>query len=195
MGTAAMVVVVAVIWSGASSGSGDALPVGGSRKVPTPATVEEFDLPDLGGQMVRLSSLTGGKPFAISFGTLACPNCRDQMAVFETLNRKYDNQVVFIEVYVGERREHVAERLSEEPVSYPVLLDAKGTIFFRYGSRGVPVTVVGDADRRLLIHKQGPVPADQLVAVLDQALAALQAEAAGQTRAPAGEPLASGNNP
>lgn len=181
MGFAAVIVAAAVIWTGVTSRSGESGPSAGERKVPSPPVIEEFALPNPGGQKVELSSLTRGRPFAISFGTLDCPSCRHQMAVFQSLTQKYGDRVAFIEVFVGEPSNRVNAHLSEQPLDYPVLLDPKGEVFFRYGSRAVPVTLVGDRDAQMLAHTQGAIPANQLVGLLDRALQEPNTSESGKT--------------
>ncbi|MET0552814.1 MAG: deiodinase-like protein [Vicinamibacteria bacterium] len=91
-GPAFMVLPLEALWTRARRG---ALEVG----QPAP----DFDLPTLDGSTrVRLSSLRGGKPVVLIFGSYTCPPFRREILAVQQLFETYRDRATFLFVYVEE---------------------------------------------------------------------------------------------
>jgi thiol-disulfide isomerase/thioredoxin len=151
--------VLAAPACGGARGPGDG-PVGVGSLAP------DFELPDLAGGTVRLSSLRGKVVF-VNFWATWCPPCRDEMPSMEALGRDLAGQPFeMLAVSVDEGGEPAVRRfLAGKLHSYRVLLDAASgserlnTLTGQaYGITGVPETFI--IDRRGYIVEKVVGPAD-----------------------------------
>ena len=93
----------------------------------------DFELPDLNGEMVSLSSLKGD-PVVIHFATTWCPFCNAEVTYLEQLFQDYQSQgVKVLIVDVKEPEELVREKLQNKfNFSFPLLIDLDGEVANRY---------------------------------------------------------------
>lgn len=109
----------------------------------TPAP--DFTLPDLNGQMVRLSDYKG-KVVVLNFWATWCPPCRKEIPDFNELQAQYgDRGIQFIGVALDEEGlSKVKKWTSTNPVNYPVVI-ADAAIKKAYGEmNAIPVTMLID---------------------------------------------------
>jgi len=97
------------------------------------ASALDFNLPDLNGEMVSLSSLRG-KVIVIHFGTSWCPFCNAESPHLEKLYNDYKAQGVKVfYIDVKEPAELVQEKLQDRfNFSFPMLLDSDGSVAASY---------------------------------------------------------------
>jgi len=103
-------------------------------------------LGDLKGASVAMPDEYKGKVVLIHFFATWCTYCPKEVAVLESIYRKYrDRGVVPCSVDVGESKEKVASFGDREGISYPLLLDPASAAAKEYGVTGIPTTYVLDA--------------------------------------------------
>ncbi|GMU22592.1 MAG: hypothetical protein AMXMBFR13_26770 [Phycisphaerae bacterium] len=110
----------------------------------------DFSLPDLQGRTVSLKEYAAGRPLLLSFGTTNCPWCNRQIQAFKQIREQYGDRVAILEVNVQEPASVVSEHMRRIESPFTTLLDEDGSVYGRYGTGGVPVTIVADSRRRIL---------------------------------------------
>ena len=147
--------------------------------VPGPATPGEDGLPDVelpcfgGGEPVNLGSLEG--PMVINLWASWCGPCRDEMPVFAEFDETYGDQVAVLGIAFNETTPSAGMNLvAETGVTYPLLADVEPELTrfpdFTVVRRGLPLTVVVDADGRVAERHLGEVDSiDELVDLVEGA--------------------------
>ncbi|HKJ40737.1 MAG TPA: TlpA disulfide reductase family protein [Sunxiuqinia sp.] len=105
------------------------------------------------GQKVKLSDLRG-KVVMLQFTASWCSVCRKEMPHIEAdiwQKHKNDPNFALYGVDLDEPKETVAKYAKEIPISYPLLLDPAGKIFYSYAEKGAGVT------RNVIIDKTGKI--------------------------------------
>jgi thiol-disulfide isomerase/thioredoxin len=127
------------------------------------ATLPDLRLPDLSGQQMA-SNAWAGKVVVLNFWATWCPPCLREMPMLDELQRGVGPgqlQVVGIAI---DSPEAVQRFLSENQVSYPILLGDADTVGLsrRLGNRtgGLPFTVVFDPLGRHVFSHTGEISAD-----------------------------------
>lgn len=117
----------------------------------------DFTLTDLQGNTVQLSALRGNVVFVNVWATW-CPPCVDEMP---TIQRLYAHlhprglQVITVSVdALG--AQVVAPFMRKYQLTFPVLLDPKGTVERLYRTGGVPESFIVDKQGRLVEKIVGP---------------------------------------
>lgn len=124
--------------------------------VPRSGAPIDFELKDMSGRPVKLSSFRGKTVF-LNFWATWCPPCVEEMP---SMRRLYANladhpDFVFLAVSTDEGWDEVRAFFEKEPAPFPVLLDAGGTVARAYGTTKFPETYV-IRDGKLLGHIIGP---------------------------------------
>jgi peroxiredoxin len=125
-------------------------------QVPANKPAPDFLLPDLNGQVVRLSQLKG-KVVMLNVWTTWCPPCRKEMPTMETLYRRLKS-VDFLMLAVSQDvdgQHTVVPYLQEGGFTFPVLLDVQGEVGKKYGVTGYPETFVIDRQGNVVYHHIG----------------------------------------
>lgn len=125
-------------------------PAPGQRVAP------DFVLPDMNGQVVRLSQLRG-KVVLLNIWATWCPPCRKEMPTMETLYKKMkDTDFVMLAVSQDvDGKNAVAPYLKERGLTFPVLLDVDGEVGRKYGVTGYPETYIIDRQGHIVHHHIG----------------------------------------
>ncbi|MGD9931668.1 MAG: TlpA family protein disulfide reductase [Mangrovibacterium sp.] len=113
----------------------------------------DFSAQTLDGKTVRLSDLKG-KIVMLQFTASWCSVCRREMPHIEKeIWQKHKNNPDFAlyGIDLDEPRETVEKYTKQIPVTYPMLLDPKGNIFYSYAEKGAGVT------RNVIIDKNGKI--------------------------------------
>jgi len=110
----------------------------------------EFSLSDLAGKKVQLKALRGNLVFLNFFATW-CGPCREEMPGMERLFRAHqDKGFVVLAVNMQESAKTVRPFVQELKLSFPIALDAEGTVSRDYGVRALPVSFLIGRDGRIL---------------------------------------------
>lgn len=128
----------------------------------------EFELPDLQGKMVSLSSFQG-QFVVIHIATTWCPFCNAEAPYLEQLSQEYkDKNVRVLIIDVKEPGELVKAKLKDKfNLSFPVLLDSDGLVAASYAPEGVLPDLARDEvmlASNLLIDAEGRI---QFMSLLD----------------------------
>ena len=108
------------------------------------------------GQRVSLDSLQG-KVVILNFWATWCLECRPEMPMFERLHREFGGQGLSV-VGINAREGATAVRVyaKELGLTFPLILDPRGTINAAYGVIGLPTTFLIGRDGRPIALAIGP---------------------------------------
>jgi peroxiredoxin len=110
----------------------------------------DFSLPDLTGKKIRLKDFRGKVVFLNFFATWCVP-CRQEMPAMDRLYRTYgDKGLVVLAVDIRESVKTVRAFTQESKLSFPALLDQKGSVAYTYSVRPVPATYLIGRDGKIL---------------------------------------------
>ena len=116
----------------------------------------EFSGFTVDGQRVALDSLQG-KVVILNFWASWCLECRPEMPMFERLYREFGVQGLSV-IGINAREGAAAVRLyaKELGLTFPLILDPRGTINAAYGVIGLPTTFLISRDGRPVALAIGP---------------------------------------
>ena len=121
-----------------------------------PRAADDFLLPDIHGQVVRLSQLKGKIVF-LNVWTTWCPPCRKEMPTMQTLHTQLKSED-FVMLAVSQDvdgQKTVASYLKEWGLTFPVLIDVRGEVGKKYGVTGYPETFLIDRQGMIVHHHIG----------------------------------------
>jgi peroxiredoxin len=105
----------------------------------------DFTLRSLDGEVVSLGDFRG-QTVVLNFWATWCGPCRREFPEFvEAYERNKDRGLVILAVNLRENTQSVREFASDFGATFPVLLDADGSVASQYRLRGLPVTWFIDA--------------------------------------------------
>src|SRR5438552_9489973 len=123
---------------------------------PRQKPAEDFTLPLVGGDKLRLSA-ERGKVVFINFWATWCPPCREEMPAMERLWRQQKGQgFVLVAVSVDTDTKKVKPYLDEHKLTFRVGLDPKMDLANAYGVRAVPSSFVVDRQGHVTAIALGP---------------------------------------
>ncbi|MFQ5692512.1 MAG: redoxin domain-containing protein [Nitrospinota bacterium] len=116
-----------------------------------------FAFPDLKGRTVSLKDFRGKVVFLNVWATW-CPTCVWEMPSMEVIYQKYRNRgLVMLAVSIDALgKDVVVPFMKKYELTFPALLDPKGTIKRLYQTTGVPETFIIDREGRLFRKVIGP---------------------------------------
>jgi len=121
-------------------------------KLGTPAI--HFNCQDLKGEIWNLDRVRG-KVVLLRFWADWCPYCRYEMPIIDKYYRKLNKEgFLVLAVNVKQSREVALAFTAQLDITFPVLLDPRGTIASRYGVYAIPTNFLIDHDgviREILI--------------------------------------------
>jgi len=130
----------------------------------------DFELLDLSGQHVRLSSFRG-QPVVINFWATWCPACQKEFPSVRASYARYASQgVVLLGVDLREPIELVSQFAQTQNLIYPILLDSDGSVSAQYAVFGIPTTVVIDAQGRVASRLTGPLTEEKFAEMVEPLL-------------------------
>lgn len=108
-------------------------------EVPAP----DFSLPDLGGEIYRLSDYRG-RPVLVNFWAVWCPPCRREMTELADLHRRLaKSKIAIFAVNLGDSAARVTDFLIEHPApGLSVLLDVDKSASTLWHIIGLPAAYV-----------------------------------------------------
>ncbi|WP_051304950.1 TlpA family protein disulfide reductase [Chitinilyticum litopenaei] len=151
---------------------------------PTPyEQLERAALQTLAASPLQSDTLRG-KPLIINYWASWCSPCREEMPELAALQRQHGQNLTILGIALDERSA-VQAFLQQTPVNYPVLLgDFAGisALMVEQGNekRGLPYTVLFDAQGREVARFSGRVHAEQLNALLRSQAAGRDSQAEKQ---------------
>jgi peroxiredoxin len=132
----------------------------------------DFQLADLEGKNASLSAWRS-RPVVLNFWASWCGPCQKEASEFSAFHERFrDRGVAVLGVDVREDAQAVREFANRYGLSYPLLLDADGSVSTAYQVRGIPTTLVLDGAGVIRVRHVGPLNADQLAAYVEPYLPA-----------------------
>ena len=132
----------------------------------------DFSLDDVSGQRIQLSDLRG-HPVVINFWATWCPPCRQELPALQSAYQRFRDQgVILLGVDLKENVETIQNFTAQFGLTYPLLLDRDGAVSERYQVRGIPTTVIVDADGVVSARHVGPLTEDKFAEYVSPLLAA-----------------------
>jgi peroxiredoxin len=108
------------------------------------------------GQKVSLADLSG-RVVLLNFWATWCLECRLEMSAFERLHREFSVQgLAVVGINAREGTSTIREYARELGLTFPLILDSKGTINAAYGVIGLPTTFLIGRDGRPVALAVGP---------------------------------------
>jgi cytochrome c biogenesis protein CcmG/thiol:disulfide interchange protein DsbE len=118
------------------------------------------------GPEVNLADL-GGKPVLINLWATWCGPCREEMPILQDAHTRYGDEVAFLGLDTKDDPERAGSFLEDVGVTYPQLVDLDGRLLSEHHRvPGLPVTVVVDADGRVVKKHVGPFTEESLDALI-----------------------------
>ena len=128
----------------------------------------DFTLEDLGGAKWTLKEQRG-KVVVLNFWATWCPPCRKEMPDLETLYRQFKDQGLVILAISDEDHGKVKPFVTEQKVTYPILLDPGRTVNKLFQIEGIPKTFVYNRDGKLVAQSIDMRTRGQFLEMLAQA--------------------------
>jgi thiol-disulfide isomerase/thioredoxin len=137
------------------------------KKIPRPAPA--FSTSDLRGVLYDSAEHLGKVPMVLSFWSIYCDSCVDEMLSLQKLEDKYKGEHLVIlaineDLRVTEDRiRRFMERLTRfrGGVTYPILYDSGSKIFDAYGVEFLPTMVLVDGDGNIVETAMGYDPENE----------------------------------
>lgn len=103
---------------------------------------------------IKLTALDGkayslqdfsGKPTLLNFWATWCPSCRAEMSALQAFYEQHQGRIQVVGINWGERSSSIGTFLEGLKITFPTLLDERGTAFVSYQLTGVPTSMFLDA--------------------------------------------------
>lgn len=135
----------------------------------------DFALPDLNGNLVRLSDFRG-KPVLLNFWATWCPPCRKEIPDLQRFHEQYGDKIVLLGIDWGEDVEEVKRFLERYRATYPQLMDKDGRFFVLYQLTGLPTSYWIDEQGIVRGIWLGAMKTEDMVAGFQKTTRALEGE-------------------
>ena len=133
----------------------------------------DFNLPKLTGGTQTLSSLKGKVVF-IDFWAQWCEPCKKELPELQKLSQQYAGKdVVFLGVNIDKQKDNAERFAKQNGVTFPVLLDASGSVAGSYDLPKMPTSFVVDKHglvRAVNAGFDGPADVTKFKQEIDEAL-------------------------
>lgn len=138
----------------------------------------EFALPDLDGEIVRLSDYRG-KVVLVNFWATWCPPCKEEMPALQQLHEEMGDRVEILGLDRAEPAETVRRFVRKYGITFKVLLDREDEVARRYQLTGIPETFFVDSEGVVRVKWIGPMTLAQMRGFVEQTAAATGDPATG----------------
>ena len=125
-----------------------------------------FALPDLDGEVHRLSDLEGA-PVVINFWATWCQPCIVEHPMLLSASRQLEGRVQFLGVIYLDEPDKIRRFVRQRGAWGPSLVDEGSEVAIAYGVYGAPETFILDAEGVIVDKVTGLVDPDRLFATLD----------------------------
>lgn len=131
-----------------------------------PIVAPDFELEDLEGNMVKLSSLQG-KKVIINFWATWCGFCVEEMPDLMKLQEEYKDDLVVLYVNVGESKDDVIKFVEKEKITGTIVLDTKQQVAATYGVRSFPSTLALNEKGEVVTARVGMMDYEMMVTMYE----------------------------
>ncbi len=125
------------------------------QAVPGTPAAPDFALPDLDGEITRLSDFRG-KVIIVNFWATWCPPCREEIPSMQRAwNRLEGEGVIMLAVHVGGNEDRIWTFATDFGVAFPILIDKTSSVSRAWRTIGLPTTFVVDPKGRKVLRAIG----------------------------------------
>ncbi|MCQ6281228.1 peroxiredoxin [Bacillus sp. EB600] len=132
---------------------------------------QDFELENVDGKKVKLSDYKGEKVI-LNFWATWCPPCKSEMQDIENFYKKNKgNKVVVLAVNLTnleKNKNNIQQFIKAYHLTFPVLLDSKGSVANLYQSITIPTTFIINTTGRIDQKIVGPMKKDQLETLISK---------------------------
>ena len=175
-------------------------PAGGGAAAPADEREEESEREEIPAYDFTLTDQYGnthtfsdykGKTVFLNFWATWCPPCKSEMPDIQALYEKYgENEGDLIVLGVANPKteeapnnqdgtiEEVAAYLEENGLTFPVVMDTTGELFYWYGISAFPTTFMIDANGNVYGYVSGALTADIMESIVTQTMESVGQESA-----------------
>lgn len=124
----------------------------------------DFNLPDLEGNDIKLSELLEKGPVMISFWATWCSPCKEEMKKVSPLYDKYKDQgFTYLAVNQDNQKSlaKVKSFITANGYKFPVVLDTDKGVFEAYNGIGIPYSLLIDQNKNIVAKHLGYVTGDE----------------------------------
>ncbi len=139
----------------------------GGEEPPEETEAERIAIPDF--EMTMLDDETAslsdfqGKKVLLNFWATWCGPCVGEMPAFQRLSEEYPDELVILAVNCGEDEKTVRRFAEDNGYTFPIVLDADGTIQALFGGvTSLPTTVILDEEGYAVTARTGAADADTM---------------------------------
>jgi cytochrome oxidase Cu insertion factor (SCO1/SenC/PrrC family)/thiol-disulfide isomerase/thioredoxin len=129
------------------------------------AKPKPFSLPALNGSG-RVSA-SSGQYTVLNFWASTCTACVGELADLQKVSAEFTGRADLIGIDVSDDPDAARTATQQAGTSYPLAVDANGSVAGRYRISGLPYTVILDPTGHVAIRHPGALTAEQLEYVLD----------------------------
>lgn len=146
----------------------------------------DFTLMDQYGETHTFSDYKGKTVF-LNFWATWCPPCKSEMPDIQALYEKYgENEGDLIVLGVANPKtdempnnqdgtvEEVTDYLEENGLTFPVVMDTTGELFYWYGISAFPTTFMIDANGNVYGYVSGALTADMMESIVQQTMESVE---------------------
>ncbi|NLZ52771.1 MAG: TlpA family protein disulfide reductase [Thermoanaerobacteraceae bacterium] len=127
----------------------------------------DFELEDLTGKKIRLSSLRG-RIVVLNFWSMGCRYCLMEMPDFDEFNRSKSKDVTVLMVNLDKDTGRLPIYIKNQGFSFTVLKDEMAETARTYMIRGIPTTFIVDKDGIIASRIEGALSKNQLDSLITQ---------------------------
>lgn len=133
----------------------------------------DFTFTDRFGEEQKLSTFFG-KPIIINFWATWCGPCQMELPYFNEANEKYGDKIQFVMLDLAdgayETREGAIAFAENKGYSFPLYFDELGEGSLAYSITAIPLTVVINAEGRIVDTHLGTMSSEELQVLIDKVL-------------------------
>jgi cytochrome c biogenesis protein CcmG, thiol:disulfide interchange protein DsbE len=124
-------------------------------------------LPRLNAEGTLSTDDLRGSPAVINFWATWCAFCVEEMPDLQALHEDLGDEIAFVGVDREDDDERALRLAAGTEVTYDLVSDHDGSFFRAVEARGMPTTLLVDADGVIRLRHTGPVTEDQLRTLID----------------------------
>lgn len=151
-------------------GGGASSPSFAPIAAPAGDALPDVSLPVLGEDRTLAMSELAGTPAVVNFWATWCAFCVEEMPDLEAAHQQLGDAVRFLGVDVQDSADRAADFVAEVGVSYPSVEDVDRSFFTAVEGRGMPTTLLVDAEGAIRYRHTGPLTTEQLLALVEEHL-------------------------
>ena len=118
----------------------------------------DFNLPSPDGKRIKLSKLLENGPVLLDFWATWCKPCIKGMPKLQDIHDKYNSKgltVIGINEDGPRGQNRIRPFLKGRKITFPIAIDADGSVMKRMQVRGLPTTILIGQDREIVLRQSG----------------------------------------